>query len=295
LRLFDPWPIGVLSGVRSCAGRSKYTNDPSTRRLPAGSGVAGKIRVRLRPHGRFQNPSAFFRVISGLFGSVAGNIGADISKECIHIMRKILIVFLTLASAPILATTYTLEPNYTQVIFCWNHLGFSDPAAQVAQGEGTLEFDQTDPTKSSVVVVIPLTSLHTGVPDLDEHLRSKDFFETDRFRTATFKSKKVELGAAKDRLRVTGDLSLHDITKPVTLDVTLLKVGINPRTNLPTIGFDAATTIKRSEFGLGKFVPQVSDEIQIRITSQAAEAKAYAEYNRAEAAAEAAAKDAVKK
>jgi polyisoprenoid-binding protein YceI len=263
--------------------------------LPSGSGVAGKTSASLRSNGRFQNSSAFFSVISGLFGSVAGNMGADTSKECIHIMRKMLIALLTLASAPILATTYTLEPNYTQVIFCWNHLGFSDPAAQVAQGEGTLEFDQTDPTKSSVVVVIPLSSLHTGVPDLDEHLRSKDFFETDRFRTAAFKSKQVELGTAKDRLRVTGDLSLHGITKPITLDVTLLKVGINPRTNLPTIGFDATTTIRRSEFGLGKFVPQVSDEIQIRITSQAAEAKAYAEYNRAEAAAEAAAKDAVKK
>jgi polyisoprenoid-binding protein YceI len=205
-------------------------------------------------------------------------------------IRNLLIAMLMLASFPIWATTYTLEPDYTQVIFWWNHLGFSNPAGQLAQGGGTLEYDPADPTRSSVVVAIPLSGLSTGVPALDEHLRSKDFFETDNFKTAVFKSTKVERGAAKDQLRVTGDLDLHGITKPVTLDVTLLDVGTNPRSHLPTIGFDATTTLKRSAFGLGKFVPQVKDEIQIRITCQAAEAQAYAEYLRAQAVAEAAAK-----
>jgi polyisoprenoid-binding protein YceI len=93
----------------------------------------------------------------------------------------------------------------------------------------------------------------------------------------------VEKGAIAEHLKVTGDLNLHGITKPVTLDVMIIKVGSNPRTGLPTVGFDATTTLKRSEFGLGKFVPQVSDEIQIHITSQAVEAKAYAEYLKAQA------------
>jgi polyisoprenoid-binding protein YceI len=205
-------------------------------------------------------------------------------------IRNLLLTMLMLASFPSRATTYTLEPDYTQVIFWWNHLGFSNPAAQLAQGGGTLEYDSAAPTRSSVVVTIPLSSVNTGVPALDEHLRSKDFFDTDNFKSATFKSTRVEKGAAKDQLRVTGDLDLHGITRPVTLDVTLLNVGTNPRTHLPTIGFDATASLKRSEFGLGRFVPQVKDEIQIRITCQAAEAKAYAEYLRAQAAAEAAAK-----
>jgi polyisoprenoid-binding protein YceI len=146
-----------------------------------------------------------------------------------------------------------------------------------------------------VLVTIPLSTLNTGVPALDEHLRSEDFFETDKFKNAVFKSTRVERETAKGRLRVTGDLDLHGVSKPVTLDVTLLKVGTNPRTHLPTIGFDAATTLKRSDFGLGRFVPQVSDEIRVRITSQAAEASAYAQYLRAEAAAEAAAKEGANK
>jgi polyisoprenoid-binding protein YceI len=205
------------------------------------------------------------------------------------IHRIALAALTALASMPPQAATYTLEPNYTQGIFRWDHLGFSSPAAQFAQGEGTLEFDPVDPTRSSVKVTIPLASLATGVPALDDHFRSKDFFETDKFPTATFRSTKVEKGAAADQLKVTGELSLHGVTQPVTLEVTVVKVGTNPRTNLPTIGFDAMTTLKRSAFGLGKYVPQVGDEIRMHITSQAVEAKAYAEYLKAEAAAEAAA------
>jgi len=201
---------------------------------------------------------------------------------------------LLLASAPLYATTYTLESDYTQGVFRWNHLGFSSPAAQFAQGAGTLDFDQADPTKSSVSVSIPLGSLYTGVPALDDDFRSTDFFDTARFPTATFKSTKVEKLAA-DQLRVTGDLNLHGVTKPVILDVMVVKVGTNPRSNLPTIGFDAKTSLKRSDFGLGKYVPQVGDEIQMHIISQAVEAKAYAEYLKVQAARAAAAKEAAKK
>jgi polyisoprenoid-binding protein YceI len=209
------------------------------------------------------------------------------------ICRIALAVFV-LASMPLYATTYTLEPDYTQGVFRWNHLGFSSPAAQFAQGEGTLEFDQADPSKSSVTVTIPLGSLYTGVPALDDHFRSKDFFETARFPTATFRSTRVEKGAAADQLKVTGDLSLHGVTKPVILEVRVIKIGTNPRSNLPTVGFDATTTLKRSDFGMGKYVPQVSDEIRMQIISQAVEAKPYAEYLKAQAEA-AAAKDAAKK
>jgi polyisoprenoid-binding protein YceI len=190
---------------------------------------------------------------------------------------------LALAAAPLYATTYTIEPDYTQAVFRWSHLGFSNPAAQFSQGQGTLEFDPATPTRASVKVSIPLSSLNTGVPALDEHLRSEDFFEVAKFPTATFRSTKVEPGAGKDRLKVTGELSLHGVTKPVTLEVTVLKVGSNPRTQLPTVGFEATTILKRSDFGLGAFVPQVSDEIRMQITSQGVEAKGYAEYLKKEA------------
>jgi polyisoprenoid-binding protein YceI len=187
--------------------------------------------------------------------------------------RLALVASFALTAAPLHAATYTLEPDYTQCVFRWNHLGFSNPAAQISQGQGMLEFDPANPTRASVQVTLQLATLDTGVPALDEHLRSEDFFEVTKFPTATFRSTKVEPGAGKDRLRVTGDLNLHGITKPVTLDVTVLKVGANPRTQLPTVGFEATTMLKRSDFNLGAYVPQVGDEIKVQISSQGVEEK----------------------
>jgi polyisoprenoid-binding protein YceI len=209
-------------------------------------------------------------------------------------IRNALIAALAVASAPLHATTYTLEPNYTQAVVHWDHLGFSTPSAQIGQGEGTMEFDASDPTKSSVKVTMPLSTLSTSVPELDTHLRSADFFDAAKYPTATFTSTKVEQRGAPNQLAVTGDLTLHGVTRPVTLAVTVVKVGLNPRSSLPTIGFDATTTLKRSEFGLGKFVPQVSDAIPMHIIAQAVDAKAAAELEKAEAAAEKTAKAAAK-
>jgi len=196
---------------------------------------------------------------------------------------------LAFACAPLYATTYTFEPNYTQGTVHWDHLGFSTPAAQFGQGEGTLSFDPAEPTKASVKVTIPLASLSTSVPDLDAHLRSNDFFETTKYSSATFTSSNVEKGETPNKLIVTGELNLHGVSKPVTLAVTIVRIGVNPRTSVSTIGFDATTKLKRSDFGLGKFVPQVGDEIPVHISGQAVDAKAYAEYLKTEEATEKAA------
>ena len=195
--------------------------------------------------------------------------------------RIFLATALALASVPLYATTYTLEPDYTQGVFRWNHLGFSSPAAQFSQGQGTLEFDPANPTKASVKVSIPLGTLHTGVPDLDDDFRSTDFFDTAKYPSATFTSTRVERGMEQNQLKVTGNLNLHGVTKPVTLDVTVVKMGNNPRSGLPTVGFDAMTTLKRSDYGLGEYIPQVGDEIELHIICQAVDAKAYAEYLKA--------------
>jgi polyisoprenoid-binding protein YceI len=195
-----------------------------------------------------------------------------------------------LAAAPLYAATYTFEPQHTQGVIRWNHLGFANPTAQFNNVEGSLDFDPAEPTRSSVMVTIPLTSMSTGVPDLNDDFRSSDFFDFAKFPTATFKSSKVEKGATTDTLKVAGDLSVHGITKPVALDVTINKIGTNPRNHVPTVGFEAMATLKRSDFGLGLYVPQVSDEIQIHITAEAAEKNAYEQYLKAQAAHEAAKK-----
>jgi polyisoprenoid-binding protein YceI len=195
-----------------------------------------------------------------------------------------------LAAAPLYAVTYTFEPQHTQGVIRWNHLGFANPTAQFNNVQGTLEFDPADPTRSSVRVTIPLASMSTGVPDLNDDFQSSDFFDLAKFPTATFKSGKVDKGSAPNTLKVAGDLSVHGITKPVVLDVTINKIGTNPRNQVPTVGFEAMATLKRSDFGLGLYVPQVSDEIRIHITAEAAEKNAYEQYLKAQAAREAAKK-----
>ncbi len=206
------------------------------------------------------------------------------------IRRLMIAAAALLAAGPLFAVTYTFEPQHTQGVIRWNHLGFANPTAQFNSVEGTLDFDPAEPTRSSVMVTIPLGSMSTGVADLNDDFRSSDFFDFAKFPTATFKSTKVEKGAAPDTLKVAGYLSLHGVTKPVALDVTINKIGTNPRNHVPTVGFEAMATLKRSDFGLGLYVPQVSDEIQIHITAEAAEKNAYEQYLKAQAAREAAKK-----
>jgi polyisoprenoid-binding protein YceI len=195
-----------------------------------------------------------------------------------------------LAGGPLFAATYTFEPQHTQGVIRWNHLGFANPTAQFNSVAGTLDFDPADPTRAAVMVTIPLASMSTGVPDLNDDFRSSDFFDFARYPTATFKSSKVEKGAAPGTLKVAGELNVHGVTKPVALQVTINKIGTNPRNQVPTVGFEAMATLKRSDFGLGLYVPQVSDEIQIHITAEAAEKNAYEQYLKAEAARKAAKK-----
>ena len=96
------------------------------------------------------------------------------------IRRLIVAAAALLAASPLYAVTYTFEPQHTQGVLRWNHLGFANPTAQFNTVEGTLEFDPADPTHSSVAVTIPLTSMSTGVPDLNDDFRSSDFFAIPR-------------------------------------------------------------------------------------------------------------------
>jgi len=170
-------------------------------------------------------------------------------------------------SAQAAPVTYKLDPGHTMVLFSWNHFGYSNPVADFGLGDGTLVFDEQHPAQSSVEVTLPLANLDTHVPALDKHLKEADFFDADKYPTVTFKSTKVQpLGGNK--FKVTGDLTVHGVTKSVVLDATLNKVGPHPMTKAQAIGFDATGTLKRSDFGVGAYVPKVSDEIKIRITTE---------------------------
>ena len=182
---------------------------------------------------------------------------------------------LTLAIAPAFAApvTYKLDPTHTNVLAQWSHFGFSHPFANFGDVEGVLVYDAADVGKSSVQVTLPLSGLEAFSPKFNEHLRSADFFDAARYPAATFKSTRVE-AAADGKLKVTGDLTIKDNTHPVVLDVTLNKAAVHPMSKREAIGFDASTTIKRSQFGVGKYVPNVSDEVKLTISTEAMVPKA---------------------
>ena len=190
--------------------------------------------------------------------------------------RSLLAAALLAGSVPAFATTYTLDPNHTQVQFVWNHYGFTNLTGQFGKVEGTLEFDAADPTKSSVTATIGLASVDSNIKKLDEKLATPDYFDVAQFPTATFKSTRVEKGSTPDRLKVTGDLTLHGVTKPVTLDVDVVKVGTHPLRKGDAAGFDATASIKRSDFGIKTYLPMVADEVKLHIVAEAVEAKAFA-------------------
>lgn len=169
------------------------------------------------------------------------------------------------AAAPV---TYQMDPNHTGVIASWNHFGFSNPVAHFGQVDGAIVYDADNVGQSSVSVTIPLAGLDANVEAFNEHLRSADFFDAEQFPTITFKSTRVEAAGDK-KLRVFGDLTVHGVTRPVVLDTTINKIGEQPMARRGAAGFDASTTIKRSDFGVGKYAPNVSDEVTLRITTEA--------------------------
>ena len=152
-------------------------------------------------------------------------------------------------------------------------MGYSHITGHFGNVEGDFLFDAKDPTKSSIQVHIPMDSVSVGVPALDTELRSDTFFDATKFPLATFQSTSVT-STGKDKLAVAGDLTIHGVTKPVTFDVTINRIGQHPMRGVPAAGFDATATIKRSDFGVSQYVPNVSDEVTIHVTMEAYAPKA---------------------
>lgn len=172
------------------------------------------------------------------------------------------------AAIAVASGTYKLDPTHTDVLAQWNHMSFSNPTAHFGTVDGTLVYNADDLSQSSVEVTLPLSGLNSFTAAFDEHLRSADFFDAGTFPVATFKSTKVE-AAGTNKLTVTGELTIKDQTKPVVLDVTVNGAGEHPMMKVPAVGFDATTTIKRTDFGVGAYAPNVSDEVKLRITTEA--------------------------
>ncbi len=164
--------------------------------------------------------------------------------------------------------TYTIDPTHTATVFTWNHFGFSMPSGNFSDIQGKIVVDNGKPANSSVNVTIPLSSLNTNVGALDEHLKGADFFDAAKYPNITFKSTKVQ-ALGKNKYKITGNLTVKDVTKPVVLDAVLNKQGEHPMAKVPAIGFNATTSFDRSAFGVGEYVPNVGDKITVNITTEA--------------------------
>jgi len=176
-------------------------------------------------------------------------------------------LFVSLVTPALAADTYKLDPMHTSIVFHVNHFGFSNPSGKFMNVDGTVVLDQQNPAASKVNVTIPIATIDTDVPKLDEHLKSKDFFDTATYPTATFVSSKVDV-TGKDTAIVHGTLTLHGVSKPVDLNVRLNKIGENIMKQ-PTVGFSAAAVIKRSDFGITTYLPALGDEVRLDIESEA--------------------------
>ncbi|CAI3105301.1 MULTISPECIES: YceI family protein [Acinetobacter] len=175
-----------------------------------------------------------------------------------------------LASSVTLAAPvdYKIDPTHTATVFSWNHFGFSTPSANFSDIQGVIKVDNAKPANSSVNVTIPLSSVNTNVPALDKEFQEEAWFNAAKYPNITFKSTKVET-KDKKHFKITGDLTVKGVTKPVVLDAVLNKQGEHPMAKVPAIGFNATTSFKRSDFGLGNYVPNVGDKITVNITTEA--------------------------
>ncbi|WP_371224296.1 YceI family protein [Roseovarius sp. 2305UL8-3] len=167
---------------------------------------------------------------------------------------------------------YTLDASHSQVVFTYNHLGFSTTYNMFSGFDGEIMFDAEDPAASSVSVSMPVMSLFTGWEKRFEHFMSDDFFGASEGDMITFTSTGIEV-TGDDTANITGDLTINEMTKSVVLEAKLNKADTHPMAGKPWMGFDATTTILRSDYGLGKFAPNVGDELDVMISIEAMKAE----------------------
>ncbi|MDD9727399.1 YceI family protein [Roseovarius sp. SK2] len=167
---------------------------------------------------------------------------------------------------------YNLDPSHSQVVFTYEHLGFSTTYNVFTGFEGEIMFDQEEPANSSVSVSIPVMSMYTGWEKRFEHFMSEDMFGAAEGDMITFTSTGIEV-TGDTTAEITGDLTINGTTKSVVLDAELNKADAHPMQEKQWVGFDATTTLLRSDYGLDYAAPAVSDELQVMISIEAEKAE----------------------
>jgi len=172
-------------------------------------------------------------------------------------------------SLPTTAATssWQIDPAHSSAQFAVKHLMISTVRGAFTSVKGSLQFDDKDITKSSVDVTIDVNSVDTRVPDRDKDLKNDHFFDADHFPTITFKSKRVEQ-VAPVKLKVTGDLTIHGITKEAVLDVDGPTAPVKDPWGNQRIGVSASSKVTRQDFGITYGPGMIGDEISITIDAE---------------------------
>lgn len=193
--------------------------------------------------------------------------------------RSLAILTFALAALPLFAATetYTVDKAHSATEFKIHHL-MSTVGGKFSDFSGTITADRSNPANSSVEFTIQAASVDTATPDRDKHLRSSDFFDVEKYPTITFKSTKITPTKAKDTYEVVGDLTMHGVTKRITLPVVVLGFMKDPWGN-DRAGFEVETTLNRKDYGINwnKALDQggylLQDEVKIAINLEAVKKK----------------------
>ncbi len=162
--------------------------------------------------------------------------------------------------------TYAVDPTHTQVLFSVLHLGFTHYYGNFSGVSGSLSVVPDRPSAMAVSISVPIASVSTTSPKLDGELKSADWLDAARYPTMVFRSQTVT-STGPTTADVAGTLTLHGVAKPVTLHATFVGAGVNILDHKETVGFQLSGTVKRSDFGVTKYVPLVSDDVTLMISA----------------------------
>ena len=168
------------------------------------------------------------------------------------------------SAAPAAPRDYRFDTVHTQVFFSTSHLGYSHPSGRLHVKSGFIRFDPDDWAQAQVDATIDVSSLDMGDGAWNDKLRSREFLAVERYPTARFVSKTVEKTGERNGV-VHGTLTLLGVSRPLDLAIAFNKAGVDPYTFRSTIGFSASAALKRSAFGMGKYLPDIGDAVDIRI------------------------------
>jgi polyisoprenoid-binding protein YceI len=169
--------------------------------------------------------------------------------------------------ADVKAGTFAADPGHTKVTWSVDHFGFSTYVGQFSEVAATLKLDPKAIGSTTLEATIQTASVGTFNPRLDAHLKNPDFLDVAKFPTATFKSTSVKQTGERTA-DITGDLTLHGVTKPVVIKATFNRGGRNPANPTYRLGFTGKTTIKRSDWGIKTYAPALGDEVTLQIDAE---------------------------